>query len=68
MCTSLMTVTNLSSNTQTAVQMRKSFMALKYEDLRKENEEVTSSIMVVISYSYVLDFLLRYGLAVNAQG
>lgn len=63
-----MTVTNLSSNTQTAVQMRKSFMALKYEDLRKENEEVTSSIMVVISYSYVLDFLLRYGLAVNAQG
>lgn len=68
MCTSLMTVTNLSSNTQTAVQMRRSFMALKYEDLRKENEEVTSSIMVVISYSYVLDFLLCYGLAVNAQG
>lgn len=68
MCTSLMTVTNLSSNTQTAVQMRKSFMALKYEDLQKENEEVTSSIMVAISYSYVLDFLLRYGLAVNAQG
>ena len=33
-----------------------------------ENEKVTSSIMVAISYSYILDFSVSYGLAVNAQG
>lgn len=68
MCTSLMAVTNLLSNMQTAVQMLKSVMTLKYEDLWKENEEATFSIMVVISYSYILDFLLSYSLAVNAWG
>ena len=68
MCTSLMTVTSPPSNTQIAVKMLKSFMLPKYEDLWKENEKVTSSIMVVISYSYVLDFVVSYGLAVNAQG
>lgn len=68
MCTLLTTVTDLPSNTQIALQMLKSFMPLKYEDLWKENEKVTSSIMVVISYSYVLDFFVSYGLAVNAQG
>lgn len=48
------------------MQILKSFMALKYQDLWKENEKVTSSIMAVISYSYVLDFVVSYGLAVNA--
>lgn len=43
-------------------------MALKYEDMWKENEEAAFSIMVVISYFYILDYLLSYGLAVNAQG
>lgn len=42
---------------QRAVQMLKIFMALKYEDLRKENEEITSFIMVVMNYSYILGFL-----------
>lgn len=63
-----MTVTNLSSNMQTAVQMLKSFMAPKYRDLWEENEEATSSIMAVISYFYILDYFLSCGLAVNAQG
>lgn len=63
-----MAVTNLLSNMQTTVQMLKSVMTLKYEDLWKENEEATFSIMVVISYSYILDFLLSYSLAVNAWG
>lgn len=49
--------TNLSTNVQRAVQMLKIFMALKYEDLRKENEEITSFIMFVMNYSYILGFL-----------
>lgn len=48
--------------------MLESLLPLKYEDLWKENKKVTSSIMVIISFSYVLDSLVSYGLAVNAQG
>lgn len=68
MCTSLTTVTHLPSSTQIAVQMLTSFMPLKYEDLWKENGKVTSAVVVVISSSYVLDFLVSYGVPVSAQG